>query len=383
MKTVGVIAECNPMHAGHASLLAQLRGDGFDGICVVLSGNYVQRGEIALFDKWVRTKALLACGADLVIELPTPYCLGGAAAFAKGGVGLLNALGFVNALAFGSECGDIALLKQAADLLYSPQTAAQIKLAQKQGKSYPRAISETANQWGGLDSDLFAPNNILGVEYLRALQAFDSPIIPVTYKRPTRHDADALCGLALRQRILAGQEVDPALFAPGTASIFAAANPFDPKRGALPLLTCLKRMEKEDFAKLPQVSEGLENKLYQAARAASSLDTFYQAVKCKRYPLARLRRIVMAAFLGVEQPMLADPCPPYLRVLGMNQTGKEMLHLAKPALPVSGSLKRLEESGERAKAFAKTELRATDLTALFASTPLPPSYEYTAPCVIV
>ncbi len=384
MKVCGVVAEFNPLHNGHAHFLKQLKspdGLGATHVVAVMSGNFVQRGEPALLPKFERAKAALSCGVDVVVELPTPYALSSAEGFARAGVALLSALGCVDILAFGSECGDIAALKKAADALHSDRCESLLRYHLEGGISFAearqKALAETA---GAAIGDLLSsPNNTLGIEYLNALSASGATMTAATVKRiGADHDAGAPLGdiasaSYLRTLMEENRLVNALPFLPrasGDCLTAAGGNglcPAKQSRADTAILYRLRELSLADFAALPGVSEGLENRLFSAARQAGSVDEFLSLVKTRRYPLTRLKRLLMAAFLGLPAD-LVPATPPYLRILGATEAGYDVLRTAKtngctlPLLTRKGQTDTLDGA---ARALWEFECKATDLYGLF------------------
>ena len=330
MRAAGIIAEYNPFHNGHAYQIAQTRAAGYDHIAVAMSPDAVQRGEPSIFSKWARTEAALACGADLVVELPAPWALASAEGFAMGGVFLLDALGCVEALSFGSESGDLAVLEScaAACLAVEPGLPAQLKGA---AVSYAAARETAVAAMVGAEaaSALSRPNDTLGVEYLKAIARLGSPMGAFTVQRAgAGHHSAALDG--------------------ETASA-----------GAIRALYRLRTMGVEDFARLPDVNGGLERRFFRETRHPAALSELLERVRTRRYPLSRIRRAVYSALLGLTREDAAGR-PPCIRVLGFNERGKAMLKAAKlrGQLPVCHSLEKLARDFPR---LAEIETLCSDL----------------------
>lgn len=400
MKIAGVIAEYNPFHNGHAYHLQQIRAMGATHIVAVMSGNFVQRGTPALADKQLRTRAILQGGVDLVIELPLPYACSTAERFACGAVTLLDAMGCVDTLCFGSENGSIEPLLKMADLLESPQMAEALEHYLQEGISFAAARQKAAASFVGEEAArmLSSPNNILGVEYLRRLSLLGSRIVPQTILRKgIGHDqylsdlssSRFASGSQIRKLITAGQWEESSHFLP-EYSLALLQNACqrgkltDRTRLELILLARLRCMSIEELRILPDISEGLEYRVNAAIRTACTYDDLLEQLKTRRYPTARLRRILISALLGLQ----ADDChtpPPYLRVLGMNSRGKEILAKIKSAgrLPVSTSPARLEETSEAASRFVQLEALSTDLYQLLFSRPGGCGKDYTNKVVIL
>lgn len=368
MRTIGIIAEYNPFHSGHRHHLDSLRRE-FPGCALVcaMSGNFVQRGDAALADKWTRTRLALLGGADLILELPTPWAISSAEAFARGGVALLDATGVVDTLSFGSEAGTLPPLEAAAGALDTPRWQAALKEYLAQGLSFPAARQKAAADCLGQGADfLSTPNNSLGVEYLRALRALGSGIQPHTIpRRGAAHDGWERDGphrsaSQLRQALLAEDSPPLSPFLSPPAEALLRENPASLSFCPRAVLARLRGMEAADFASLPDCGEGLGGVLCRAAQEAASLETLYALVKSKRYPHARIRRLVLWAFLGLTA---ADrpASPPYLRVLGFSPRGQALLRQMKDraALPVLVKSAHITRLSPEAQRLFRLEARCT------------------------
>ena len=341
MRVVGVIAEYNPLHNGHIYHLEQAkRKTGASYCIVVMSGNFVQRGEPACTDKFTRAEWALQAGADLVIELPSVFAVASAERFAEGAVRLLHATGLVTDLAFGAEQGDIGKLSQLAEYLAEepPEFKSYLQYHLKMGESFPRARYEALQDMGAdaeLLAELVKPNNILAMEYLRSLHKYAPEICPVPIERiGGGYNDDFLSGAfatAIRAAIREGNTQ-----VLSTMPLFVSgAMQFDPQ---FPLtvndvgdmmLYKLRLMKAEDVQRLPDVREGFEQNLLKAARAAVDADSFFETVKTKRYTMARVKRIGMSALLDMSDDLAEDMCASgdnlYFRVLGMRRDARSLL----------------------------------------------------------
>ena len=377
METAGIVAEYNPFHRGHAWHIAETRrrlGGDAPVVCV-MSGHWVQRGECALADKWLRAALALDRGADLVVELPTPWAMASAESFARGAVSLLAATGVVDVLSFGSETGELAPLEEAAAALDAPDYPERLRAALGRGLSFPAARQEAAGA-----ACLSAPNNNLGVEYLRSLRALGSTIRPLTVPRQgAGHDGPAAGGFAsaseLRRLLRAGRgaEAAPYLTAPWSGELA------DMQHIERAVLARLRTMGEGDWAALPDGggAEGLPSRLAKAAREAVSLEDFYTRAKTRRYPHARLRRLALAAFLGLraaERPA----APPYVRVLGLGGRGRALLRRMKDTCPLPVIVKpaQARELDGPARTLFESEARYTDLYGLCFPAPRPCGAEW-------
>jgi predicted nucleotidyltransferase len=376
MLIAGIVSEYNPFHLGHAAHISQTRLAGATHVVAVMSGNFVQRGEPAILSKWVRAQQALENGVDLVVELPLPWALSGAEKFAYGSVALLDALG-ADLLSFGSECGNTDQLEQAAQALNSPTLREALRSGLKDGSTFAKARQSAIHGLYGEKTALLLrePNNILGIEYIKALRKLDSKMKPFTIKRiGAAHDAPQAEGeiasaSMIRGRIRSGEDFTAHL--PKTAAdlvkdeISAGRAPADISRIERAILAKLRTISREEFASLPDVSEGLENRIYGAVRKASTLEELYDAVKTKRYTHARIRRIILCAFLGLNSSF-SNGIPPYLRIIGFNRRGLEILHSAKMTtkLPIITNSSDILSLDSKARNMIELESRSTDLFAL-------------------
>lgn len=373
MKCAVIIAEYNPFHKGHQWQAEQLRALGYSHIAAVMSGCFVQRGAAAIFHKIQRSRMALLGGIDLVIELPLPYACATAQRFAFGGVALAHALGCGDALCFGSECGDIQQLNRIVDALNDPALSQSLSKYLVQGMTFAKArtlaVAElTSPETAAL---LEEPNNSLGIEYLLQLQRLASPLQALTIPRNSvsHHDSASQNGFAsashIRSLLLEGQVAEASSLVPAeTASLLKGCSPVSVDDRII--LSRLRTLSKEQLSRLPDCSEGIENRLYQAIRDSLSLEEIWAKTKSKRYSHARIRRLSMNAFLGLEDGLNQQP-PPYIRVLGFNQRGQELLSAMRKnaKLPVSGSLADLARSSNLAQKFAQLEAQSVDLYNLF------------------
>lgn len=390
MRVAGIIAEYNPFHSGHQWQIAQTRALGATHTVAVISGCYLQRGEPAIWDKWTRTRAALLGGVDLVIELPLPYACATAQRFATGGVAILEALGAVDFLSFGSECGDVSQLTAAAAAILDSTVEEKARELLSGGITYAAARQQavTAIYGEGLAELLARPNNILGIEYIAALKRMGSGITPVTVPRVgAAHDsnetgehasASAIRGLVAEGKLDRAMEYIPTSCRDSFTRGWQSGECYSPALLERPMLAALRRMTVQEIAQLPDIAEGLENRIYTALRTASSIEELLERIKTKRYSHARLRRILLCGWLGVPFHMGKEP-PPYLRILGMNHRGQEILARAgqSATLPMSHSLARLAEVGERQEAFARLEAVADDLYGTITKTVQPCGRDYT------
>lgn len=355
MKVAAVIAEYNPFHNGHALQLERTRElTGATHVVAVMSGDFVQRGDAACVDK--RTRALMAvrCGADLVVELPLPWAMAGAETFARGGVGIAAAVGCVDVLSFGSECGNIDLIRRTAELSDSEDARRLLKERLSEGASFAAARGAVLSEIAPECADILAnPNDTLGVEYCRAINMIAPQMQPFCVQRKgaahdshAAHDGQPVSASYIRERLRAGAKPsDLAEYMPPSAAelLCEAAGegrgPADISRLDRALLMRLRSMTVQQLAELPDVSEGLEHRIAECARRMSGADAGFAQlcddIKCKRYTHARLRRILLSALLGITSAD-SEGTPPYIRVLAMNRRGQEILTASAAARGENG-----------------------------------------------
>ena len=373
MKTAGIITESNPLHYGHLALIQAVRQQfgGDTAIICAMSGDFVQRGDFAIERAHARAEAAVRGGADLVLELPLPWAISSAEGFARGGVSILAATGVVDTLAFGSECGNAAKLQRAAKALLRADFPDALREELAKGLSFAAARESAARALIGEDAAVLRePNDILGVEYCKALLQSGSTIAPLAILRKVvGHNGGAAKGFAsashIRELLTNGEDASAYLTAESAAiyarECAAGRAPVTMQNAERAVLSRLCAMCKEDFARYDSGNEGLYRRFYDAARTAASVDELLSAVKTKRYAYARLRRMLLAAYLDVTA---ADVPPevPYLRVLACNERGRKLLKTIKktgsaPVLTKSADVRALSEEAQ--KLFALTA-RAAD-----------------------
>lgn len=379
MKTTAIISEYNPFHNGHKYLIEKSRQNGSTHIIAIMGGNFLQRGNCAILDKYRRAESAVLGGVDLVLELPQIYAASSAEKFAFGAVQTLNDCGCVNELAFGAERGDISMLKRTVDIIAQSGEAETLsKQYVKQGYSHPRAMQaavENISRHGDNISDILkSPNNTLAIEYIRAINNIHSNITPFAVKRMgAMHgsnitEREFASASAVREMILNGDNYYKQFIPDTTAEIItdcikSGECPAEFKNNDRGIMTILRSMTAADFAKIPDVTEGLENRLVRAVRNNNSVSDIITAVKCKRYTHARLSRIIACAYLGITKE-ISSLAPKYIRVLAFNDRGTDILKMMKKSasLPVIMSpardMKKLDDMGKK---IFEVDLRASDL----------------------
>lgn len=363
---LGIVSEYNPFHNGHLRHLEiskQLTKTDFS--VVVMSGNFVQRGDTSLVNKWVKTEMALKAGVDLVIELPTVYALSSAENFADGAVKILNSLGVVDFISFGSEIGEITPLNDIANILYKePKEFSSLITTQlKSGLSYPKAREIALSQFFGSSQKyteiLNNPNNILGVEYLKSLKRRKSHIRPLTIKRDysdynsTKVKKGIASATAIRTMFQNNKNVHYVVpyetyelleEEKNNGRIITDLSVFEKE-----IIYALRKMTLSEIANLPDVSEGLENRIKVAANNFNNLEDLITNIKSKRYTQTRIQRILLYALLGISEKDInaSKRVTPYIRVLGFNKHGKRIISAiaaANPKLKIIVSVKKFMEN---------------------------------------
>lgn len=369
MRTVGIVAEFNPFHNGHRYLVESVRECGMTHVVAAMSGSFVQRGEAAFADKFLRAEAAVRAGVDLVLDLPVPWALGGAATFARGGVSLLSAIG-CDTLAFGCETDDAALLTRAADLLAQEELAQRTADGMKQGRTYPAALNQALLQKNESAVALLlqTPNNVLAVEYLKAIR-LGPPLTALPIKRlGAFHDSlsgsDNICSAAALRTMttfsLAAPYMPPEAFA-----VYDAQKErfLDQKSFETAVLTALRLLPEEAYARYVDDQSGLADRLRTAVQTSDTLDTLLQSAKTKSLTLSKVRRETMHLFLQIP-PFWGKTTPPFVRVLAANARGLEVLSKRACTLPIVTKHAEALRLSEEAKALYDLQCRATDLYAL-------------------
>ena len=369
---MGIICEYNPFHLGHAEHIERTREVLGGSVCIVcvMSGNYVQRGDFAVFDKHARAKMAVYCGADIVIELPAPYALLSAGGFARAGVYILDKLSVCDYISFGSESGNIGMLRDAASAIVSDEAQRHIRDWLGKGLPYAAAQQKAAEAIMGGGAEVFkSPNNILGIEYIKAIGEYSSQICPMTVRRcGGGHDSDnGYCASAIRKKLLGGAV--PLALMPGQAAavcmeeIVSGRGPVSTARAEQAILSRLRAID--DYSRIPGVSEGLEHRFARYAKTECSVAAILENVKTKRYAMSRLRRILMTAALGITAQDSAEP-PPYIRILAMNDNGIRLLRSIRKRteLPVVIKPASVLKLGKAAIGTFHTEAAATDFYSL-------------------
>lgn len=370
---IGIICEYNPLHLGHKKQMERIRAEfGLEtAIVCAMSGNFVQRGHPAILDKSLRAQAALQSGADLVLELPVTVSLSSAEGFAAGGVAILSRM--CDRLCFGAETAQPHALMETAQALLNDGFPPLLRQQLETGKSFPAARQEALTQMGVDASLLDRPNDILAVEYCKAIASQNSPMAPFPIHRPGSYhaqDADPNnpSATALRGLMVSGQ--DCRSFVPEEAQgCLAQGRLHTLAAGERAILQRLRTMTEAEFAALPYGSEGLWRKLMHESRRQGTLEDILTAVKSKRYTRSRLDRMVMCAFLGITREILEEEIP-YVRVLGFTDRGRAILSQVKKDFPFLNPGEKTDHP------YWQLEKRCGDLYGLFCvDSPEPPGVE--------
>ena len=365
---LGIIAEYNPFHNGHAYHLEKSKELAkADYTVAVISGNFVQRGNVSLIDKWSKADMALSHGVDLVIELPTIYSTSSAENFAYGAVKILDSLNIVDYISFGSELCDVDILEKFADILHKepPRFVSLLNHELSKGLSFPKARENALlmylNDIRRYANILSSPNNILGIEYIKALKKLKSHIKPIAIRRINVGYNDLgvnnnfASATAIRDKIIKNTPAGLSKLMPPNSyrilynSIKKGHFVKDIKSFEKEIIYTLRKMSLKDIANLPDVSEGLEHAIKNAANSCNTIEEFLNIIKTKRYTQTRIQRILIYALLGITKNDMKDSfkAKPYIRVLGLNSKGKELISVisrSNPNLNIITSVKKYIDS---------------------------------------
>lgn len=371
----GIVCEYNPFHNGHLYHINETRKAGGDYIVAVMSGNFVQRGECAVADKWLRAKAAVIEGADLVIDLPTPWSMSSAETFARGSVGLLMNLGIDN-LSFGCESDDKALLLKCAESTDDDSVGEILRLEMSKGNTYPAAMYKAvADVYGTECAKLIAsPNNTLAVEYIKQLRAYgkEDAFLPIK-REGASHDSSTAKENIASASMLRENNLDESVknFLPESSyNLLLDAK----KQGYAPckvinceraIISTLRKMTKSEMENYVSDDSGLLSRIYDAAKMANSIEDLYDRTKCKNYTMSRVRREVMNVYLGIKSEW-CEGVPPYIKVLAANEKGLTLLSKAKKntSLPIITKHAEGEKLTGKAREIYFAECRNTNLFSL-------------------
>lgn len=365
-KILAIIAEYNPFHNGHLYHLQKSKKElNPDYSVCVMSGNFCERGDTSIIDKWSKAEAALKCGFDLVIELPVLYSISSAENFAEGALKILDAFGNNVILSFGSECGDLSILNNIANILCDEPKEFTTILTHElsKGLSYPKARENALllylNDVRKYANILSNPNNILGIEYLKAIKRLKSKVTPYTIKRidagyNSLKVKDRLASAtAIRNLLKNNEDVKKLMPSPAYEILLDNINHgkmvSDISVFEKEIIYTLRKMSLEEIANLQDVTEGLENSIKQAANSCNNLEDLINSIKSKRYTRSRIQRILLYSILNITKKDIQDSykVKPYIRVLGVSQKGKILLsQISNPRskYPVVTSVKKFMDN---------------------------------------
>lgn len=405
-KVLGIVAEYNPFHNGHLYHLneSKRRTDADYTICV-MSGNFVQRGEPAIIDKWSRAEMALRSGIDLVIELPLVYSISSAENFAYGNISLLDKLGIVDYVSFGSEVGDMSILDSIAEILCNEpkEYVSLLNHELAKGISYPKAREKAIlmylNDIRKYANVLSNPNNILGIEYLKAIKKLKTELKPITIKRTNANYNSTLIvdeyasSTAIRKNINKLDVISKVVPEETFSIIDNKIKHGQIIRGLATyekeILYKLRTSSIEYIANLPDVSEGLEHAIKNAANSCNNIMDLISIVKSKRYTQTRIQRILLYALLDITKQDMENSKKgiPYIRVLGMNENGKKLLSeiVSRKKLNIIVSPKKFMDNSNNkiAKSLFAKDILATNIYTLGYEFESISNLDYTTPVVTI
>ncbi|MEA4815692.1 MAG: nucleotidyltransferase [Lachnospiraceae bacterium] len=405
MKVCGIVSEYNPFHNGHKFHIEKAKASlGVSHVVCVMSGNFVQRGEPACFDKWLRAKAALLSGADMVIELPVLYSSASAEFFASAAVKLISDTGIASSICFGSESSDMDSLKETATLLSneSPEMKMLIKSGLDSGISFQKAREKAINTILGESSLLSAPNDILALEYIKAISKLSLPLKPYAIKR----EGSEYNSLELSKGIASASAIRKKLdnlsdiknFVPEESfllmdeAVSMGLGPVYPNDFGEYLQYCLRSLSPSELCRILDVTEGLENRILEKSQDFLSFNFLADEVKSKRYARTKIMRALIHIVLGIKKEDLLRfnlaGFSPYIRVLGFRKKSETLIkEMSKKSLiPVITSFKQAKETlDENSKYLLSLEERATNIYSLSTKYPSKKTLgrDYTEPVIVI
>lgn len=374
MKTVAIISEYNPFHSGHEYQIKKIREEfGNDTrIIAIMSGNYVQRGDVAFMDKSLRAEIAVRCGVNLVLELPFPFSISSAEFFSKSGISIINSLGIVDLVSFGSECGDIQILNEVADILlsegYNKILMDLILSESNSGYAHLCEKAYTSISGNKIKKDFFTPNNILAIEYIKALKRTNSKALPHTISRlGADYNAESISKerfqSATALRSLIKHNINSALkYIPENAKDILLDRysnkefPCDSERLSPAIISYFRLNSQGGVKHIHDAAGGLYNRLQNASFEAETISKLTELADTKKFTSARIRRAIWYSFFGVTSSKISeDPC--YTQVLAMDNIGKTILKEIKkvssfPVLTKPSSYSKLSEKAKEQKSLS-------------------------------
>lgn len=383
MSVAVIIAEYNPFHNGHEYLVKKARESGATTVIAIMSGNWVQRGDAAIISKFARTKQALECGIDAVIELPTYWAMSTAQKFATGAIYLAHNIN-ADMLIFGSECGETEKIIETVYCIRTKEFKARLRKLLDSGLTLAKARETVVQEFCNNGQLLSSPNDTLAIEYINAAKDLNSKMkfIAVKRKGAKHHDLegkDEFCSAThLRELILKGKLEDAEKYMPKVAfevlkEEFTSGRIADINTLEKVILGTLRTTSSEEYKALPDISEGIENRLFGAARISSNINQLMELTSTKRYTNARLRRLVLSALLKEKANEIPEN-PPYIRVLGCNERGLLALQKARETTQIPIIMRPTSLKDNPCFEF---ESKATDIYALSQSNPTPCGNEFT------
>lgn len=369
MRLAGIVAEFNPLHNGHKYIIDCAKNDGFAVACAI-SGNFVQRGDCAIIPKFRRALTAINMGVDIVCELPVPWSMSTAQNFALGGVSQLLSLG-VSRIYFGSECGDIELLKTVADALLSDEFDNQIKENLNCGLTYAKLRQNViSNLLGNKSSNVLeCPNDTLAVEYIFVAKKLGSKVDFKAIKRVgSGHNDETTDDIYssstfIRNKVKTQEIQCLDNFMPKESIDILLSSPIaDINRIDKAIISRIKQISSLELSQVPDVSEGLENLILSRSKEEYSFNGLCEAVKSKRYTMARIRRILLCAYLGINKDYFLSE-PPYVRILGFSKLGLDLLP-KQSIKPIITRVSQINELNDYCKQLFNLEMKINELYAL-------------------
>lgn len=362
MKICAIITEFNPFHNGHKYIIDQAKKMGFTHVVAIMSGNFVQRGEPAIFSKKTRAKTALMNGIDLVVEMPCVWAVSSAERYAEAGVYLADSLGCVDSLVFGSECGELKKLSDIEQSLTESKFEKMLKNYLKSGITFAKAREKAVYRLlPNIDVSkiLSSGNDILGIEYIKAIRNLHSNIKPLTLQRSVNFKSASEIRTLIKEK-----DEKYCEYIPNNINILES--PKDIFWGEKGVFAILNNVNLEYLYNLPDISEGLENKIYNSLNRCINLENLLNMVKSKRYTMSRIKRIIMCAYLGITNKIQAKR-PPYLRILGATNEGLEILNAmsGRVKLPVVSKFSEIADKNDFSKKVFELECKATNLFGVF------------------
>ena len=406
-KVLGIIAEYNPFHNGHLYHLQQSKKAlNISHSIAIISGNFTQRGSVSIINKWTKAEMALKNGIDLVIELPLLYSISSAENFAEGAIKILNSINLVDYISFGSECGDINKLTDIANILYNEPKEYKnlLSIELRKGLSFPKARELALNKYlktDNISNLLGSSNNILGIEYIKALRKYKSNIVPFTLQRFNTNYNDfninnnIASSTAIRQflknedfdsisKVLPPDVVEIILDKFNSGEVLTDLSIFEKE-----IIYTLRKMSIKEISMLPDVTEGLEYSIKNAVNQCNNISSLIEQIKSKRYTYTRLQRILIYCLLGItkDDMNLAKNTIPFIRVLGFNANGKKLLSsISKnnPNLHIITSVKKFMDScvDDNLKLILKKDILASNIYTLGYNSSSPANLDYTHKLII-